>query len=327
MKRRQYLGGVMAGLTGLGFGPASLAQTAYPNRPIKLICPLAAGGGADVAARTIGDYIAQKLKQPVIVDNRVGAGTQIGTEAAVKAAPDGYTLYLLPGDIAAIDKAFGVPLPYDVQKDLTLVSGVASIPLVLVASVELKAKTLGEVVKKAKDVPGSLTFGSLGSSSPHYLFFEWFKQRAGIRLNDVPYKSTAQAATDLIGGRIDLSMMGEVNAANQAKAGRLVPIATTAAKRSKTQPEVATFAESYPELVMNNWYALAVPAGTPASIVETLYRVSEEALSQDAVAARMSTIGLSPWAKGPADLTAWLGSEVDHYAKVIRDSGARHESR
>lgn len=324
MQRRQWLAAALAGIAGAA---PVYGQGSYPSRPIKLIVPLAAGGGGDVAARSVGEYIARALQQPVVVENRVGAGTQIGTDAVAKASPDGYTLLLLPGDIAAIDKAFETNVPYDAEKDFVLISGVASIPLVLVANPALKANTLEDVVAKAKAAPGALTFGSLGSSSPHYLFFEWFKHRAGIKVGEVPYKSTSQAVTDLIGGRIDLTMLGEVSAATHQKAGRVVPIATTSERRGKALPQTRTFAESYPGLVMDNWYALAAPAGTPQAVVDALHEATAAALKEESVAQRLGTIGLSPWARSPQQLKNFLPSEIAHYREIIRDSGARHEGR
>lgn len=307
--------------------PALSAAADYPERPIRLVVPLAAGGGGDIAARAIGEHLSQALKQAVVVDNRPGAGTQIGTDIVAKAAPDGYTLLLLPGDIAAIDKAFGATLPYDASQDLALVSGVASIPLVLIANPGLGIRSLEDLVAHARQAPGKLSFASLGTSSPHFIFFERFKHEAGIELADIPYKSTSQATIDLVGGRVDLTMIGEVNAANNVRDGRAVALATTSAQRGRILPEVRTFAEYRPGLVMDNWYALAAPAGTPPQVVELLHRHVTEGLQQEQIAQRLATIGLSPWNRDPAFLADHFPREIQHYQEQIRQSGARQDGR
>ncbi|WP_333903497.1 Bug family tripartite tricarboxylate transporter substrate binding protein [Achromobacter insolitus] len=307
--------------------PVQASAAGYPERPIRLVVPLTAGGGGDIAARAVAAELAQTLKQPVVVENRPGAGTQIGTDIVTKAAPDGYTLLLLVGDIAAIDKAFNAKLPYDVSRDLVLVSGVASIPLVLIVNPDLGVRSLDELVVHARQAPGKLKFASLGTSSPHFIFFERFKRETGIEVADIPYKSTSQATIDLVGGRVDLTMIGEVNAANQARDGRARPLAITSAQRGKVLPDTPTFTEYRPGLVMVNWYVLAAPAGTPPDVIEILHKSVSEALRQEAVVQRLATIGLSPWSRDPSFLATFFPEEIKHYGEQIRQSGARQEGR
>lgn len=310
---------------------ASLAATAaiaaYPDQPIRLIVPLAAGGGGDTAARSVAEHLSQKLKQPVIVENRPGAGTAIGNGAVARASPDGYTLLLFAGDIAAIDKAYNNSLPYDPVNDFTLISGIAGISLVLVANPNTGITSLQDLVAKARAEPGKLNFGSLGSSSPHFLFFEWFKKQADLDIADIPYKSTAQATSDLFGGQIDLTMFGEVNASNHAKAGKLLPIANTGQHRGKIIPDIPTFSEFHPDLVMENWYALAGPAGLPHEVITTLHEAVSEALALPATTDKLGTIGLSPWSMPPENLKSHMDNEVQKYAEIIRISGAQPAGR
>jgi tripartite-type tricarboxylate transporter receptor subunit TctC len=317
---------VLTGLAVAWFSACALAQ-GFPAKPVRILVPFPPGGGTDVAARAVGEHLARDLGQPVIVDNRPGGNSLIATEALVRSAPDGHTL-LLTTDFHSINAALGAPLPYDSLKDFAFVAQVSTSPLMLVAHPSAEARTLADVVAQARTNPKKLSFASLGTSSPHYLGFEWWKRMAGVDILDVPYKGAGPALADLLGGQVKLMFIVAANGIRQARAGKVVALAVTGPKRAAVAPEVPTFAESgYPEFVLLNWYGILAPAGTPPDVVAKLNAAIVAALQTPAVAERLAGVGVDAAPGTPAELEAWVRKDIERYRRIIALTGAKPEGR
>ena len=305
---------------------AALAQ-GFPSKPLRILVPFPPGGGTDVAARALGEHLAKDFGQPVLVENRPGGNSVIATDALARSAPDGHTL-LLTTDFHSINAAFGAALPYDSLRDFAFVARVSTSPLMLVAHPSAGARTLAELVAAAKAGPGKLSFASLGTSSPHFLGFEWWKRMAGVDILDVPYKGGGPALADLLGGQVKLMFIVAANGIRQARAGKLAALAVTGPKRAAVAPEVPSFAESgYPEFVLLNWYGILAPAGAPREAVTKLNTAIVAALNTAAVADRLAGVGVDPAPGTPAELEAWVRSDIERYRRIIALTGARPEGR
>lgn len=299
----------------------------FPSQTVRIVLPFAPGGGTDVVARTLAERLAPVLGVPVLVDNKPGGNSVIATRIVAAAPADGHTL-LLTTDIHTINAAYASGLPYDSLKDFAFVTQLTTSPLMLMASPASNVRTLGELVTQARAQPGRMSFASLGSSSPHYLTFEWFKRMANVDLIDVPYKGGGQALVDLLGGQVNLSLIVAGNGIKQARAGKLVALAVTGPARNAVAPEVPTFAESgYPELTLLNWYAILAPAGTPPAVVARLSREIGKIMHEPAVVERVTAAGLDPVTGTPAELEALVRRDIDRYRKIIALTGAKLEER
>ncbi len=312
---------------GLLFAAHAASAQAFPSKPLRILVPFPPGGGTDVAARALGEHLAKDLGQPVLVENRPGGNSVIATEALARSAPDGHTL-LLTTDFHSINAAFGAPLPYDSLRDFAFVAQVSTSPLMLVAHPSANAKTLAEVVAAARTSPGKLSFASLGTSSPHFLGFEWWKRMAGIDILDVPYKGGGPASADLLGGQVKLMFIVAANGIRHARAGKLVALAVTGPKRATVAPEIPTFAESgYPEFVLLNWYGILAPAATPKEVVAKLNASIVAALKTTAVTDRLAGVGVDAAPGTPAELEAWVRRDIERYRRIIALTGAKPEGR
>ncbi|MCM2251801.1 MAG: tripartite tricarboxylate transporter substrate binding protein [Ramlibacter sp.] len=299
----------------------------FPNQPIRIVLPFGPGGGTDVVARSLAEKLAPVFGVPVVVDNKPGGNSVIASRQVATAPPDGHTL-LLTTDIHAINAAYGGSLPYDSLKDFAFVTQLTTSPLMLLAHPSAGLRSLADVVAQAKARPGRLSFASLGSSSPHYLGFEWFKRMAGVEMIDVPYKGGGQALVDLLGGQVNLSLIVAGNGIKQAKAGKLVALAITSPSRNAVAPDVPTFAESgFPEFSLLNWYAIMAPAGTPPAVVTRLAREIGHAMRDPAVVERVRAAGLDPVTGAPADLEALVRRDIERYRRIIALTGAKPEER
>jgi tripartite-type tricarboxylate transporter receptor subunit TctC len=305
----------------------SASAQAFPAKPLRILVPFPPGGGTDVAARSLGEHMTRELGQPVVVDNRPGGNSVIATEALARAEADGHTL-LLTTDFHSINAAFGIALPYDSLKDFAFVARVSTSPLMLVTHPGAGVKTLEEAVAAARASPGKLAFASLGSSSPHYLGFEWFKRMAKLDMIDVPYKGGGPAITAVMGGQVGFSFVVAANGIRQARAGKLVALAVTGPTRASAAPEVPTFAESgYPEFVLLNWYGILAPAGAPRAALQRLNASIVAGLKGSEVPARLAGAGVDAAPSTPEELEAWVRSDIARYRRIIELTGAKPDGR
>jgi tripartite-type tricarboxylate transporter receptor subunit TctC len=312
---------VVAALLGL-LATQTVAST-YPTKPVRLVVPFPPGGPADVLARLLGQKLAELWGQPVVVDNRAGAGGNIGADHVAKAAPDGYTL-LLAASSHVINASMYPSLPYDVLKDFTPVTEVASYMLVVVVHPSVPATSLKELVALAKSKPGQLTVASAGSGTPTHLAAELFKSAAGIDFVHVPYKGAAPATNDLLGGQVQIMFNNPVSALPQVKAGKLRALAVTGAKRSPAAPELPTVAESgYPGFEAGTWYGILGPANLPKEIVTKVHTDTVKALRMKDVQEKLTAQAWDSIGNSPSEFAAVYRSDLEKWAKVVKAANIR----
>jgi len=303
---------------------ASLAQD-YPSRPVRMVVPFSPGGSTDVLARIVGQKLTERSGQPVIIENRAGAGGNIGAEQVARSAPDGYTL-LLGGVPHAISASLYSKLPYDMARDLAAIAGVASFPSAIVLHPSLPANSVKELIALARARPGQLSFGSAGNGSPNHLSLELFQTMAGVRMVHVPYKGSGQLVGDLLAGQVQLASMGLPVAVPHVQSGKLRAIAVTGAARSSLLPEVPTVSEAaLPGFEVTSWYGVFAPAGLPADIVAKLNSEIGSAVTAAEVKERLAALGAEPSVKSPDQFGRYVRQEIAKWAKVVKDSGAKAE--
>ena len=306
---------------------APLAATAqYPNRPIKLIVPLAAAGTGDTLSRTVGEEMGRILGQPVVIDNRPGAGGLVGTELVAAAAPDGYTLLAVSPSHVINPALYTNKKTYDALKGFEPITVMANTHQVIVANPSVEAKTLKELIDYAKKNPGKLNYGSAGTGSATHLNMELFKSMAGVDIVHVPYKGSTQARNDVLAGQVQLAMDGLLPLQPLIKDGRLRPLAITSSRRAKSNPEIPTIAEAgVPGYASDTWYGILVPAGTPKEVIRALHAAAVKALNTPAVRDRLEKLGAEPVGNSPEEFRGLLESEQKLWVKVVKDSGAKVE--
>ena len=303
---------------------AAAAADAYPARPIRFVVAFPPGGGTDIIARSIAQKLAERLAQQVVVDNRPGAGGNIGTDIVAKSAPDGYTLLMGSAGPLAINASLFDKMPFDPIRDLAPVTLAASTPNVLVVHPSLKAATVNELIALAKARPGEINFASSGHGTPAHLAGELFNSMAGVKLVHVPYKGAAPALADLLGGQVQLMFSTMPPALPHVKDGKLRALAVTSSKRSRATPELPTVDEAaLPGFEANTWHGVVVPAGTPAAVVVRLNREIVAILHMPEVVGRLSGQGAEALGSTPEEFAAYIKSETLKWAKVVRDSGAK----
>ncbi len=303
-----------------------LAQAVdYPARPIRFIVPYAPGGSSDVLARTLGKKMGDTLGQPFLIDNRPGAGSMVGTDAAAKASPDGYTIIL--SDMPhTINPSINAKVPYDPVKDFAPITLIGVSPMFLFAHPGFDAKSLAEVVAMAKARPGTLAIASGGNGATTHLVAELLQAGAGIRLVHVPYKGAGPAIADVAAGQVPLTFTSMATAAPLVKAGRLRVLAVTSPRRLAAFPDVPTFEESgVPGLVFEHWWGVMAPARTPAPVVERLHSEIAKALASAEVRERFTAFSLEPRTNTPAEFRSLIESDLVRWAKVVRDAGIKAE--
>jgi tripartite-type tricarboxylate transporter receptor subunit TctC len=320
MKLSKLFAPALLALTMLSiFQGVAQAQDSYPNKPINFIVPYAAGGGADSRSRQMAQKMSVILKQPIIVDNKPGAGGNIGTEMISRAAPDGYTIGM--GNFApmAVNKTLFTNLRYDPENDVTPIMLIEKGPLVLVVNPNSPYKNLQDIINAAKAKPGVLTFSSGGIGGSHQLSAEIFKQSAGIDMIHVPYKSGSAGLTDLMAGNVTMMFDQMYSAMPSIKADKLRPIAITSKKRSPLLPNVPSFAElGYPKVEVLNWQGLIAPKGTPKAIIDKLNAAANEALKDPQLRELMLSQGNEIGGGTPADFAALIRSESIKWGAVVR---------
>ncbi|MEP7068459.1 MAG: tripartite tricarboxylate transporter substrate binding protein [Usitatibacter sp.] len=296
----------------------------YPAKPIRFVVPYPAGGPLDTVARLLGQKVSESTKQPVIVDNKPGAGGNIGADAVAKSPADGYTILMGAVATHAINPTLYGNLPYDAVRDFTAVTQVASTPNLLVVNPAVPASTVREFIAYAKANPGKLNFGSGSTGSAGHLAGELFKSMAGVDMTHVPYKGAAPAMNDLIGGQIQLMFDNLASSLAQVRGGKIRALAVTTARRSALAPELPTIAESgLPGFDISTWFGVFVPAGTPREVVDRLHAEFAKALAAPDIREKLRNLGAEPVASSPEEFAAYIRAEGDKYARVIKASGAR----
>jgi tripartite-type tricarboxylate transporter receptor subunit TctC len=296
----------------------ALAQESWPTKPVRLIVPFAPGGSTDVIGRMLGQKLSEMWGQAVLIDNRVGAGGNVGTDMVAKAAGDGYTLLFASGSVT-INPQIYKHLPFDTKKDLVPITNVASGPMLVVVPDDSPARTVKDLIAMAKARPGTINFGSAGVGSQIHLAGESFASAAGIDIVHVPYKGEAPAYTDLIGHQIQM-MVGNFAAASPLLgAGRLRALAVTGKERSPLLPDVPTVAESgLPGFENTGWFGLLAPAATPAAILTKIQRDTQKVLTDTDVKARLYVQGMTPVGNSPAEFAKTMDQESQHWATVVK---------
>jgi tripartite-type tricarboxylate transporter receptor subunit TctC len=307
----------------LGFAQGAFAQP-FPNKPVRLIVPFPAGGGSDVVGRILALKLSENLGQQVIVDNRPGAGGSIGTEAAVRAAPDGYTMVLASTSEIAVNPVIYTKLAYDTLKDLTPVTLVGTTPMVLVVNPSLPVKTVADFVALAKAKPGDLNVASAGNGSFTHLAGEFFRATAGLTWTHVPYKGAPPALTDVVAGRAQAMFSTLPAAMSFIRANQVKPVAVSARSRAATLPDIPTVIESgVAGYEAEYWYGIFVPSATPKDIVARLAQAIGQSLESKDTTDSLANQGAAAGRLTTAQFEAYVRAEVAKWGKVARDSGAR----
>ena len=298
------------------------AQTAWPAKPIRLIVGFAAGGSTDVTARIIAQALSDRLGQPVVVENRGGAGGNIGADAVAKADPDGYTLLMATSSTFAANPNLYKTLPFDVQKDFAPITVTAFIPNLLVVNPSVPANNVADFIAYLKANPDKLNFASAGNGTSQHLSGELFNSLAGVRMTHVAYRGGAPAVTDLLGGQVQVIFAPLVEVIQQVRAENLKALGITTAKRSPLLPDVPTILESLPGYEVALWNGLLAPAKTPPDIVDRINRATIEALRSPEVKAKLADQGSEPVGNTPAEFKAFIESELVKWRRLVEISGA-----
>src|SRR5712672_28991 len=320
--RRQFLQ-LSAGAAALAVSRFAWAQ-AYPSRPVRLIVPFPPGAGAEISARLIGQWLSERLGQPFIIDNRPGAGTNIGTEAVVLAPPDVHTL-LLVNAANAINATLYDKLSFNFIRDIAPVDGIMRVPSVMVVHPSLPAKSVPELIAYAKANPGKLSMASGGIGSGSHVAGELFKMMAGVNMVHVPYRGVAPALTDLLGGQVQVMFTSTASTIEHIRSGKLRPLAVAAAARLSALPDVPTVDESVPGYEASQWYGLGLSKDKPDDIVEKLNAEINAALADPKMKARLADLGGIGLAGSPADFGKLVAEETEKWRKVIRAASIKAE--
>lgn len=294
----------------------------YPNQPIRLVIPFAAGGPSDVLARGFSHKLGESLGQPIIIDNKPGAGTNLAAEFVAKSKADGYTIFLMMVGTQAINETLYKKLSYNTIKDFSPISLVASSSLMLVANPSVPVKSVADLIAYSKTNPGKINFGSSGTGTPLHLGGELFNVQAGTTLNHVPYKGAAPALTDVLGGQIQTAMVGTPAALPFVKTGKLTAIGVTSLKRSSNAPEIPAIAETLPKFEVELVYAMVAPAGTPKDIINKLNSQLVSVLNNPEIKSQLNSKGFDLTSSSPEQLGEYIKSEVSKWAPIVKKSGA-----
>jgi tripartite-type tricarboxylate transporter receptor subunit TctC len=300
---------------------ATVAASAqgYPNKPIRMFVPFVAGGAVDTMARLIGSKLSEQMGQPVVVENRAGAGGNLAPDALAKSAPDGYTMLLTTNGLA-ISPSLYRKLPFDVRKDFVAVTQLVASQLVIVATPKLPANNIAELIALAKAKPGGLNYGSTGIGNPLHLTMEMLKNAAGISIQAVPYRGDAPLNAALIAGEIEMAVVPMATVLPHLASGTIKALAIGGAKRSPALPDVPTVAETIPGFESTSWQGLFVPAGTPRDIVLTIQRETAKVLTLPDVIARLKTGGNEGVGSTPEEFDARFRADIVKFAKIIKDA-------
>jgi len=307
-------------LIGLALCMVGAFAQSYPNKPIKVIVGYAAGGAVDIVARTIGQSISGSLGQPVVVENKPGAGTNIAVKATITAEPDGYTLMMAANALAA-NMSLYQPAPFDAERDLVAVSLIGRVPVVIAANPNAPFNTAKQLIDAAKGKPNSIAYGSPGNGSTPHMAIELFARAAGIDLQHIPYRGGAPAITDVIGGQLPLVAVNALEVLPHVKSGKLKVLAVLSPNRSSIFPDVPTIAESgFPGFEASVWYGLVAPGATPKPIVQKLHEEVQKALQTKEVRERMNAVGGEVVPGSSEMFTNLIRSERARYSNLVREA-------
>ena len=319
--RRHFL--ALAGALALGASVHASAADAYPSKPVKILVGYSAGGAVDAIARSVGQRMATILGQPVVVENKPGAGTNIAIKSLTTSAPDGYTL-LLAANALAVNPSMYQPAPYDLDRDFTPVSMVGRVPVVFAVREGSPIKTLPEFVAAAKARPGGVTVATPGNGATPHLAMELFQHTAGLKLSHVPYKGGAQAITDVLGGHVDVVAVNALEVLPLVKGGKLKVLAVMSTERSAVLPGVPTVAESgYPGFEASVWYGFVAPAGLPAPVLAKLHEAVQKALESKEVREQLAAAGGVPLPGPTSQFEKLLKSDAARYGQLIREANIK----
>jgi len=308
----------------LALSAAVAAAQPYPSKPIRLVVPFPAGGTTDILAREVGQRLSLSLGQPVVIDNRPGAAGNIGSELVAKSAPDGYTLLMATVGTHAINPNLYARIPYDHVKDFAPVVLVAGVPNVLEVTPSLPVHSVADLIKLAKEKPGQINFASSGSGTSIHLSGELFKTMADVDMTHVPYKGSAPAITDLIGGQVQVMFDNLPSSLQQIKAGKLRAIAVTSAQRAPALPDVPTIAESgLPGFEATSWFGIVAPAGTPPTIIARINADVNQWLQSSEAKEKLLAQGAVAAGGSPEQFAAYIHAETEKWARVVKASGAK----
>lgn len=310
------------GLIAVGVVARPAAAQDYPSRPVRWIVSYPAGGSTDILARLVGQRLSERLSQQFVIENKPGGGNNIGTEAVVNAEPDGYTLLLI-NPANAINTSLYPKLNFNFVRDIAGVAGIARVPNVMIVPNDFPAKTVSDFIAYAKANPGKINMASSGNGTSVHLSGELFKAMAGIEMQHVPYRGSAPAITDMLGGRVHVMFDNMPSAISHVRAGSLRALAVTSAARTPELPDVPTVAETVPGYEASAWFGIGMPRKTPKAVVERLNREVNTILAEPAMKTRITELGGEPLIGTPADFDAIIAAETEKWAEVVKFAGAR----
>jgi len=321
--RHQFLklAAVVAAATAV---PQLASALDYPTRPVRIIAGFAAGGGVDVTARLIGQWLTDRLGQSFVIENRPGAGGNIGTEAVVNAAPDGYTL-LLATVPNAVNASLYEKLSFNFIRDIVPVAGIIRVPMVILLNPSVPAATVAEFISYAKANPDKVNMASAGNGSAPHMAGELFKMMAGVNLVHVPYRGQGPALTDLLGGQVQVLFAATPGTTEYITTGKLRALAVTSASRAEMLPELKTVADFVPGYEASQWYGIGAPSNTPVEIVDKLNKEINAAIADPAMKARFAAIGGEPLGGSPAEFGKLISEETEKWGRVVRAAGIKPE--
>jgi tripartite-type tricarboxylate transporter receptor subunit TctC len=299
------------------------AQT-YPTRPVRVIVGFPAGGGSDITARLMGQWLSERLGQPFVVENRPGAATNIATEAVVRAPADGYAL-LLFGSSSAINATFYEKLPFDLIRDIAPVAGINRVPYVMVVSASVPAKSVPEFITYAKANPGKINMASSGNGSVQHVSGELFKMMTGVSMVHVPYRGAAPALTDLISGQVQVMFDAVSSSIDYIRSGKLRALAMTTAARSEALPDLPTVSDFVPGYETSSWSGIGAPKNTPTEIIDKLSQEINAALADPKIKARLADLGSVPMPMSPANFGKLIAESVEKWGNVLRAANIKSE--
>jgi tripartite-type tricarboxylate transporter receptor subunit TctC len=323
LPRRNFLH-LAAGAAALPFAPRVARAQAYPTRPVRWIVGYPPAGASDIAARLIGQWLSDRLGQPFVIENRPGASGNIGTEAVVNAPPDGYTLLLVNAG-NAINATLYDKLKYNLIRDIAPVAGIIGVPLVMQVNPSVPVKTVPEFIAYAKANPAKLNMASAGNGTPQHVSGELFKMMAGVNMTHVPYRGSAPALTDLLGGQVQIVFDTTLASIEYIRAGRLRPLAVTTATRLEALPEIPTVNDFLPGYEASGWYGVGAPKNTPTEIIDKLNKEINAALANPKMKAQLADLGGIVLALSPAEFGKLIADETEKWGKVIRAANIKPE--